>query len=553
MTGTFATGMHATPLRALPAPAASAIRALPPTSEWANARTLGVKGDGKSDDTAALQKAIDTHRVVYLPAGFYQVSDTLRLRPDSVLVALHPNLTQIVLPDGTPAYQGVGAPKALVQSADGGEAIVSGVGLFTSGINPRATALLWTAGERSLVQDVKFQGGHGTGLPNGTRFNPYNANSTGDADPRKRWDAQYPSLWVTRGGGGTFANLWTPDTYAQAGMYVSDTKTPGHVYEVSSEHHVRTEFALNRVENWEFLAPQTEEEGGEGPDTISFEIRNSKNILLANYHAYRVTRTYKPVSTAVAVYDSENIRFRNVHVNSESGFGGCDAQGCGTFLRLSKFPAENAIQDKTSGLEVRERAFALLDLPAHPRAPAVPQALGAKVEKLQTGFWSVSGGAVDGKGKLYFVENRFHRIYSYSDADGLNIEREAPLDPVNLAFDQAGNLMVLSSSGAEGTVYAFRPGTPDDQLVTIAADIDRRQAASDGDAAGELLEQRRVQGSARHHDLPLHDAGRDVRARHGPGQGAPICLARRRHRAAGLSHLGTGRDLPGPALLGRAG
>ncbi|MFX7242994.1 glycosyl hydrolase family 28-related protein, partial [Acinetobacter baumannii] len=83
-------------------------------SEWVNVRTLGAKGDNSTDDTAVLQKAIDSHRVVYLPAGFYKVSDTLRLRADTVLLGLHPSLTQIVLPDGTPAFQGVGAPKALV-------------------------------------------------------------------------------------------------------------------------------------------------------------------------------------------------------------------------------------------------------------------------------------------------------------------------------------------------------------------------------------------------------------------------------------------------------
>ena len=43
----------------------------------------------------------------------------------------------------------------------------------------------------------------------------------------KRWDLQYPSIWITQGGGGTFADIWTPNTNAQAGFYVSDTKTPG--------------------------------------------------------------------------------------------------------------------------------------------------------------------------------------------------------------------------------------------------------------------------------------------------------------------------------------
>ena len=131
--------------------------ALPPVSEWANAHDLGVVGDGEADDTAALQRAIDSHRVVYLPLGAYKVSDTIHLRKDSVLIALHPALTQIVLADGTPDYQGVGAPKAVVQSAEGGDAIVSGVGLYTGGVNVRAVALLWSAGENSLVDDVKFE------------------------------------------------------------------------------------------------------------------------------------------------------------------------------------------------------------------------------------------------------------------------------------------------------------------------------------------------------------------------------------------------------------
>ncbi|MFX6803641.1 hypothetical protein ABTH20_19485, partial [Acinetobacter baumannii] len=92
-----------------------------------------------------------------------------------------------ILPDGTPAFQGVGSAKALIESARGGDAIVSGLGLFTGGINPRATALLWHAGAQSLVEDVKFQGGHGTDLADGSRFDPYNANHTGDANPAKRW------------------------------------------------------------------------------------------------------------------------------------------------------------------------------------------------------------------------------------------------------------------------------------------------------------------------------------------------------------------------------
>ncbi|HZV56290.1 MAG TPA: glycosyl hydrolase family 28-related protein [Sphingobium sp.] len=451
-------------LKALPARGKPYVTPLPPTTEWVSVRTLGAKGDDTTDDTAAIQAAIDKHRVVYLPSGFYKVTDTLRLKPDTVLVGLHPSTTQIRLPDETPGYQGVGAPKALVASAKGGAAMLSGVSLFTGGINPRATALLWKAGEHSLVEDVKIQGGHGTFLPDGTRFNPYDPYHAGDADPRKRWDAQYPSFWVTDGGGGTFTNVWAVNTYAQTGFYISDTETPGRVMQLSAEHHVRREIGLNRVKNWALYAPQTEEEVGEGPDTISLEIQNSSNILVANYHGYRVTRTYKPAHAAAVLENSSDIRFRNVHVNAESGLGACDKKGCGTFLRASKFPYENAIYDRTSQLEVREREFTLLDVPAKPEKPA---AQGPQVTKLADRFWSISGGAVDAQGKLYFVEKKFHRIYGWSEDQGLSVERDSPLDPVNLAIDNSGNIIVLSSDGPEGTVYAFKPGTSPEQLTVI--------------------------------------------------------------------------------------
>ena len=466
--GEYRTSFQAEPLTAFPEPKAPAIRALPATRGWINVRALGAKGDNATDDTAAIQKAIDTHRVVYFPTGFYRVTDTLKLKPDTVLIGLHPSLTQIVLPHATPAYQGVGAPKALVESAKGGDNIVSGLGLYTDGANPRATALLWTAGAASMVNDVKFQGGHGTNLYDGTRYNPYNANATADPDLAKRWAGQYPSLWVTNGGGGTFANVWSPNTYAYTGIYVSDTETPGHVYQASVEHHMRTEITLNRVANWEFLAPQTEEEAGEGEDTVSVEIRDSRNILLANYHGYRVTRTRKPAPAAVRVYNSSDIRFRNVAVNGESGFATCDENGCATFLRLTKYPYENAIQDVTSGLEVRERQFAVLDLKADPPPVAPATFEDGKVEKLADGFFSLGGGAVDAAGTLYFVDRKPQRIYSWSDARKLSIVRDNALDPVNLAVDGSGNLMVLSSDGRNGSVYSFRPGAPGEQVTTIA-------------------------------------------------------------------------------------
>jgi len=466
MTGTIDMLYDATPLSTLPDPLPPAIRALPPSEEWANVHTLGVAGDGATDDTAAIKKAIAMHRALYFPSGHYMVRDTLTLGPDTILIGLHPTLTQFDLPDGTAGFQGVGAPRAVISAPAGGSNIISGFGVLTGGTNPQAIGVLWCAGAESLVDDVRFLGGHGSGT------NPYDNNHTADPDLQKRWDGQYPSLWVTHGGGGTFADIWTPDTFAQAGFFVSDTKTAGHVYELSTEHHVRNEIKFDHVENWDINAPQTEEEAGESPEALSLELDWSKNITIANYHAYRVTRSRAPFPAAVRLYHCANIHFRNVHINAESGYATCDQNGCGTFLRASKYPYENSIDDVTHHLETREREFAVLDVPAAPPTPVVAAFAtilepGSKVRKLEDGFFSISGAAVDAAGKLYFVDHHEQRIYCWSEAEGLTVERDNPLDPVNLAFDKAGNLLVLSSSGPEGTVYSFRPGLPQDQIAVL--------------------------------------------------------------------------------------
>lgn len=457
----------AAPLAAMPAPLPPAIRPLPPTSDWTNVHELGVKGDGETDDTAAIQHAIETHRALYFPSGRYVVSDTIELKPDTVLIGLHPTMTQFDLADSTPGYQGVGSPKAVIEAPQAGHNILSGIGVYTGGINPRAVGVLWKAGEDSLIDDVRFLGGHGSGT------NPYNNDHTADSDIHRRWDGQYPSLWIADGGGGTFADIWTPDTFAQAGFYVSNTKTPGHVYELSTEHHVRNEIKFDRVENWDVNAPQTEEEAGESPESLSLEIDNSRNLTIANYHGYRVTRSRAPFPTAVRLYNSSEIHFRNVHVNAESGYGICDENGCGTFLRVSKFPYENAIQDVTHHLEVREREFAALDILSGPAKPSPADAsavlaAGPKVEKLEDGFFSISGAAVDKDGKLYFVDHHQQRIYSWTRDEGLNVVRDFPLDPVNLAFDRSGELLVVSSAGPEGSVYSFRPETSDGLISLLA-------------------------------------------------------------------------------------
>lgn len=376
------TRFDAAPLATMPAAVTSDLATLPAGDTWVNLRDLGAKGDGHTDDTDVLQKAIAAHRSIYLPSGFYVVHDTITLHPDTVLIGLHPGATQIILPDGTPAYQGIGGPRPLLEAPKGGSNILIGIGLYTGGNNRRAVAALWKAGAGSKMNDVRFLGGHGTPLPDGSRENPYNSDHTADSGPGRTWDSQYPSLWVTDGGGGTFLDIWTPSTFAQAGMVVSDTETEGRAYQISSEHHVRSEIQIKHAAGWRFYALQTEEERGESGFALPIEIDSSRDITFANFHSYRVISSFQPFPWAVKVSNSQDIRFRNFH---------CDSN--------SKVSFDSSVYDQSHNVESRQHEFAWLDLSGQvtpPRratlSPVV--ARGAKVEKLAGGFFNISGGAV---------------------------------------------------------------------------------------------------------------------------------------------------------------
>ncbi|BET65514.1 hypothetical protein ASA1KI_04320 [Opitutales bacterium ASA1] len=459
------------PLDRLPEPVASDVAALPPADTWVNLRDFGAVGDGEADDTEALRRAIAEHRTVFLPTGRYRMSDTVTLRPDTVLVGLSPITTQLVLADGTPAFlgegaaegevpewmrerrvpvsQGTGGPKALLETPAGGSNIVFGIGLDT-GINNRAVGALWRAGERSLMHDVRFHGGHGTYRADGTAPPIYNHNRTADEDPRRRWDSQYWSLWVTDGGGGVFKNIWTPNPFAQAGMYVSNTSTRGRVYAMSVEHHVRHEVQLRDVSGWRFYALQFEEERGEGAHALPLEIVRCRDLEFVNLYLYRVMTTYSPFPTGVRVHESTDLRFRGVHVYSPS-----------------KFTFDDTLVDATSGGSVRSREIAWMNVSG--RAPADGASGGdsfaGPVERLATGFNNIDSLVAGPNGDVFFIDARWQRIWRWSAERGaIELVRDHPLEPVNLAFDAAGHLLVVTRIG---TVYAFDPEARDEAVTPL--------------------------------------------------------------------------------------
>jgi sugar lactone lactonase YvrE len=454
-----------------PAPAvASDIPALPPMSAWVDVRTLGVKGDGVADDTAALRAAVDAHRVLYFPTGIYRLTGTLTLRPETILVGMNPGTTQLTVLDGTDGFQGDGAPVPLLLAPTGGTNIVTGIGIATGVVNPRAGGVVWMAGRTSMLEDMTFVPGRATNLnppPAGRGFGGFGpggargvppagaagraggpAAGRGGPPPAGRGggvnynDTQNPDLWVKDDGGGIFRGLWTHNTFAKAGFRVENTSTPSRVYQLSCEHHYRVETEFHNVRNWEIYALQTEEENPAGAEAIAGEIQGSRDVLFANTYMYRVSRNVLPKTYALMVRDSDTIAFENMKVFSQT-----------------RIAFDNAVFEEGSGVAVRARDFTHFVVRDGVKAPAplpVPAAIfgtGAKLERVATGFGNASGLTADDTGRVFFTDAARHNIYRWNaGSKQAEIIAEIPGQPMVLGFVRPSVLLAVAY---ERMVYAL--------------------------------------------------------------------------------------------------
>ena len=432
-----------------PAVFARTVPAVPDMSTWVSVKDFGAVGDGEADDTEAIQKAVNENLAVFFPEGWYKITGTVKLRKGSVLIGLHPFSTQLILAESTPAFSGFGSPVPMVESSEGGDDIFTGIGICTGGYNKRAVGMKWMASEKSLLNDVKFVGGHGTmqrpasrqeggaapamgfgsfggmmGFGAARVSSPDNPIAVQGLD--QAWDNQYWSLWITDGGGGTFKDIWSANTYASAGIYVSNTSTPSRMFAISLEHHVRFESRWRDVENFKVYALQYEEESREGPDCVAMTMDNCRNIMFANTWFYRVVRVMAPRDYGTLMSGCENIEFRNMkawtQILSETAATAYDVN-----RNISIFPLEFSYA-RVTGKEKSRRA-----------EPAV----GSAVE-IGDNYKFATGAISDSKGNVYFCEGNMRKIYKWDARTGaLTLLADYPYRPLSLAVDTMDNLIVI--------------------------------------------------------------------------------------------------------------
>lgn len=407
---------------------------LPDMKTWANAKELGLKGDGISDDTLALKKAIESYKTIYFPQGEYIFTDTIALKENTTLVGMNPISTQLILKENSEKFTGFGKTKGFIESSRG-KNILFGLGIDTGGRNPRACGVKWKANEYSYINDVKFMGGHGNLVKMTGDFDfPYDEGRARDAHLERIWDYQYPSLLICENGGGIFKDIWSASPYVTAGVQIQNTKTKIKIYCLSLEHHCRCELRMINAENVTIYGFQSEEEKAESEFSQPIELHNCKNITFATTYCFRTVFVQKPFPYCVKTWNCENIKFYNVHNYSQM-----------------KYTITNFLLDVNSGIEIRPWQAAMVEITGKAEknkqnlaTTACMREKTSNIYKLYGGFRFADGGCSDGKGNFYFLDSMDKKIYKI-DGETFNISMifESPYKVNSIGFDTRDNIIIV--------------------------------------------------------------------------------------------------------------
>jgi len=144
-------------------------------------KSFGARGDGVTDDTAAIQAAMrgdrieqsqpdyyaPRPRVVYFPPGTYVVTNTLEWIGCALQLQGAGAATVLKLRDGTPAFGDKGAKKPVLRTPDGNYSFkehVFDLVIDTGKGNPGAVGLDWIANNVGALRGVTIRSGDGQGV-----------------------------------------------------------------------------------------------------------------------------------------------------------------------------------------------------------------------------------------------------------------------------------------------------------------------------------------------------------------------------------------------------
>ncbi|OAA68257.1 Pectin lyase fold protein [Niveomyces insectorum RCEF 264] len=254
---------------------------------FVSVRAAGACGDGHTDDTAALQAAINnatqTNRVVYIDYGLYLVTVPLVVPPGARIVG---EAYPMLLAGGSAAFADAAHPQALLRvgaySGQAGTVELSDLVLATQGAQPGAVLLEWNlaapAGKPAGLWDVhtRIGGFTGSGLQVAQCAKTPDVDSSragGGVAVNGNCIAAFMSMHVTASAANLYAEnvwLWTADhdiddqantqitVYAGRGLYIEATAGTIWLVGTAVEHHTLYQYQLDGTQNVYMGQVQTE-------------------------------------------------------------------------------------------------------------------------------------------------------------------------------------------------------------------------------------------------------------------------------------------------------
>ncbi|KAI1085509.1 putative Exo-beta-1,3-glucanae [Whalleya microplaca] len=238
-----------------------------PSSEFVSVRAAGAKGDGKTDDTqainAVLRTAAATKKVVFFDAGYYRVTSTIYVPAGSRIIG---EAFPVILSSG-PFFANVELPLPVVQVGAANEpGTVEWSDMIVSSQGAQAGAILIEynlvspAGEPTGLWDVHTRVGGFAGSDLTVAECPKTPNTTVTMENiNKECIGAFMSMHVNRWASGLYMEncwLWVADhdvedknltqitVYAGRGLLIESTIGGIWLYGTGVEHHSLYEYQL---------------------------------------------------------------------------------------------------------------------------------------------------------------------------------------------------------------------------------------------------------------------------------------------------------------------
>ncbi|KAK2734185.1 hypothetical protein FQN55_002896 [Onygenales sp. PD_40] len=246
-----------------------------PTSSFKSVKAAGAKGDGVTDDTAAIQAVLDAaspEDVVYFDHGAYIITSTIKVPKD---IKITGEIWPLLMASG-PAFADESKPIPLLQvgqPGDKGTVEISDLMIETKGPAPGAILVEWNVAETTQGSvgmwdtHLRVGGSAGTELQSDTCSKTPNSTTT----PDPKCIGAFMLMHVTKSASGYFENTWfwvsdheldlkdhnQINIYNGRGVLIESTG-PVWLYGTASEHSVLYQYSIVNAANVFLGAIQTE-------------------------------------------------------------------------------------------------------------------------------------------------------------------------------------------------------------------------------------------------------------------------------------------------------